>query len=270
MGWDHKKSPTSDKTSHPSETGSPNSSMLKCRLHPRVATGTSEIQYDVLFVPLNGAQAKAMLDVASRLGSESRYAFLDVDRISGVQGAGEAIDTSSVESFTINQWFLTARTDRDLIVSYPRDGLIAELIAATIEAGARVGEIAPAGLAVLLVDDRPDYGHKLDRVDEHTISEWLSGATQIPSTPVRITGWNDVAEPDRDSAFLVEEYPDTLFDAEDIARFKDIHHGERCVIIGNGPSLNRLDLRKLATSTRSASTASSTPRTTWGTTSATT
>jgi hypothetical protein len=35
-------------------------------------------------------------------------------------------------------------------------------------------------------------------------------------------------------------------DAERLRRFKDLHRGERCFIIGNGPSLNRIDLSALA------------------------
>lgn len=38
----------------------------------------------------------------------------------------------------------------------------------------------------------------------------------------------------------------TAFAADDISRFKDIHKGKRCFIMGNGPSLNRMDLSRLA------------------------
>lgn len=34
--------------------------------------------------------------------------------------------------------------------------------------------------------------------------------------------------------------------ADDLSRFKNTHKGERCFIMGNGPSLNRMDLSKLA------------------------
>jgi hypothetical protein len=46
-------------------------------------------------------------------------------------------------------------------------------------------------------------------------------------------------------AWRDEEYPRTTFDAERMERFKDIHKGERLCIIGNGPSLNELDLKLL-------------------------
>ena len=38
----------------------------------------------------------------------------------------------------------------------------------------------------------------------------------------------------------------TAFAGDDISRFKGIHKGGRCYIMGNGPSLNRMDLSRLA------------------------
>lgn len=43
----------------------------------------------------------------------------------------------------------------------------------------------------------------------------------------------------------LEENRNIPFDAERLSLFKNIHSGERCFIIGNGPSLNKTDLSKL-------------------------
>lgn len=43
----------------------------------------------------------------------------------------------------------------------------------------------------------------------------------------------------------LEENRSIPFDAERLSLFKNIHSGERCFIIGNGPSLNKTDLSKL-------------------------
>jgi hypothetical protein len=51
------------------------------------------------------------------------------------------------------------------------------------------------------------------------------------------------------SAWQMEEYPETVADALQLASYKDRHRGERVVIIGNGPSLNELDLTRLKSET---------------------
>lgn len=51
------------------------------------------------------------------------------------------------------------------------------------------------------------------------------------------------------SSWQLDEYPETFADTLQLAAYKDRHHGERVVIIGNGPSLNELDLTRLKTET---------------------
>ena len=57
----------------------------------------------------------------------------------------------------------------------------------------------------------------------------------------RFGPWTGLTDPTPDESWVIEEYPDTFFDPDAIARFKNMHKGERCVIIGNGPSLNEVD-----------------------------
>jgi hypothetical protein len=54
------------------------------------------------------------------------------------------------------------------------------------------------------------------------------------------SSWGDPA-----GWWAVEEYPETVVDAVEIESLKDRYRGERVVIIGNGPSLNQLDLTQL-------------------------
>lgn len=53
-------------------------------------------------------------------------------------------------------------------------------------------------------------------------------------------GWAAVA-PRRAAAMPIGQ----AFAADDLRRFKGLHEGERCFIMGNGPSLNRMDLSRL-------------------------
>lgn len=106
------------------------------------------------------------------------------------------------------------------------------------------------GIEVMRVNECPDFGRNLTQVTSADLARWLTDdSVPSPDTSATPSGptvlWHGISNPDPDAAFAIEEYPDTLFDATDLEQFKNIHRGERCVIIGNGPSLNQLDLRKL-------------------------
>lgn len=59
-----------------------------------------------------------------------------------------------------------------------------------------------------------------------------------PSAPVN--PWHEIPE------YLIKEENRTIpVDVDKIKQFKDLHKGQRCFIVGNGPSLNKTDLRKL-------------------------
>jgi hypothetical protein len=51
--------------------------------------------------------------------------------------------------------------------------------------------------------------------------------------------------PDRKDYVRLEEDPSAAPDADSIRRFRNIHAHQRCFIIGNGPSLNKIDLSRL-------------------------
>jgi len=206
-------------------------------------------EWDTLFLPQNAVQAREMLEIADKLPADS-FAFLSLERVSGSQGVQPIISVTTHPFFSLNEWVLSGHRHRKLVVAFPRDGAAEELISATVAGGGEVLELAMATDETMRVDASPDYGHGLARLDRVQATEWLLSDRPAPfvssaskSGPAVL--WHGATDPDPDDAYLVEEYPDTIFDAEDLERFKDIHRGERCVIIGNGPSLNQLDLTKL-------------------------
>lgn len=207
-------------------------------------------RFDTLFVPQNAAQARAMIEVADDLPTDHPMAFLNVERIGGPQGVAALVAETSHPFFSVNEWMLQGNEHRNLVVAFPRDATVEELIAATKAKGGRVVEIPMGGEDIMRVDQRPDYGHDLARVDKANLAKWLTNEPLVPfltstGSPDGAMLWHGATDPDPDAAFAIEEYPDTAFDATDMERFKGIHPGERCVIIGNGPSLNDLDLTKL-------------------------
>ena len=218
----------------------------------RIESSESVADYDVLLIPQNGAQARAMLAGATGLGSDASIAFLNADRVSGTHGVAEVIAASPIPSFSLNQWVLGRNKHRTLVVSFPRDGVAEEFIATTVKGGGRVAEVVLDGTEVMEVAERSTYDFAVDRLAATgDLAAWLSDNREAAA--VTIGGnergallWYGATDPDPDAAYEVEEYPETTVDSEDLARFAGIHNGERCVIIGNGPSLNQLDLRKLA------------------------
>ena len=205
-------------------------------------------RWDTLFIPQNAAQAVAMLDIAAGLSSGS-FAFLNIERVSGSQGVADLVRKTTYSFPNINEWVLQGHQHRNVVVAFPRDAVVEEFIAATVAKGGAAVEVAIAGDEIMRVAQSPDYGHSLDRLEPGDIGEWLAAtASAFVASASSGNGpmlWHGSTDPDPDEAFAGDEYPDTRFDASDLERFKDIHRGERCVIIGNGPSLNQLDLRKL-------------------------
>jgi hypothetical protein len=234
---------------------------LNSKLHALIAGPTPEVtttaptapfpnQWDTLLLPQNAVQAREMLTVAEGL-PVGTFAFLNMERVSGVQGVGAILSkVPHHPAFSLNEWILHHHKHRRLVVAFPRDGAAEELVAATITNGGEVVELALPTDEIMRVDESPDYGHNILRLPGDGVRDWLQSesVTSFVSAANSQAGallWFGATDPDPDDAYVVDEYPDTFFDAAAMERFKDIHQGERCVIIGNGPSLNKLDLRKL-------------------------
>ncbi|VAV92907.1 FIG00855465: hypothetical protein [hydrothermal vent metagenome] len=217
---------------------------------PPPMDSTQGPRFDVLFAPQDAVQARAMLAGADSLPPNYRAAFVNVERVSGAQGVTPLLNETPYPAFSINEWVLSSCGHKTLIVAFPRSGAIEELIAATTAAGGRAAEITMNGFEAMRLDEkRPSQD--LEMIAQSDLTPWLETETEgavsspTPNHTRSVSGWAGITSPDPDAAFTVEEYPESLFDGADMERFQDIHVGERCVIIGNGPSLNQLDLGKL-------------------------
>jgi GT2 family glycosyltransferase len=225
--------------------------LSKHRSATPVPTQTNPHRFDALFVPENAAQATAMIEVAGTLPKSSQIAFLNVERVSGSSGVAGVLSTSPYQSFSLNEWVLARAEHRNLVVSFPRGAATEAFVGITNLGGGRAAEIAMDGDTIMRVADTPDYGHRLERLKTADAPGWLvkhngqGPYVAAAGSTGAWTPWHGSSDLDADVAFTIEEYPATLFDGIEIERFRGIHSGERCVLIGNGPSLNELDLRKL-------------------------
>jgi GT2 family glycosyltransferase len=218
-----------------------------------VQGGRKPPSVDVLFAPQTAEMCSMMVEVARRL-DEASYAFLDLERVTGASGVQSVLKANAVDASSLNQWVLNSGHARALVVAFPRDGAIEELSALITESGGSVVELTRPEDVTMRVEDTPSYATPTipaTREDAVAVigSALAVGAPSVdfgtPNDDGRLA-WVAATEMDPDNVFAVEENPDTRFDATDVARFKDRHKGERCVIIGTGPSLNEVDLRELA------------------------
>ena len=205
------------------------------------------VPIDFLFAPENASQAVAMRRTTADL-LDSGVVFVITDAISGDQGASSVLASNKEAILSYSELLSSQRPIKTLVVSFPRSGAIEELIRVAHDAGAAVVELADDTAAVMRVPE--SYETPVELQQARNASELVAIAQRTLSSvqlkPTHPGGWNGDRSPDPDSVFQIEEYPQTSFDGLAITRFRDLHRGERCVIIGNGPSLNDLDLTLLA------------------------
>jgi hypothetical protein len=163
--------------------------------------------------------------------------LLLLERETGRQGVSAEIPPG-MRTWTLNQWVLNRWTVSKLFVGGVRLGIIDQIARSVTESG---GE-------VLVVEQDGDQMMRLDVTDETEIvpnpePDSSRGISRSSSQPL-LTAASNGFEPTE--TWQIEEFPGTLFDPVEIGHFRDLHRGQRAVIIGNGPSLNQHDLSKLA------------------------
>lgn len=205
---------------------------------PRKVTAMEAPQIDVAFVPANASQAREMASVAAGLSDDVRSVMIEVNVLNGASGVSEVADAHwKGERLSLNEWSLGGAAARVVIAAWPYGPTIGDVLDAASEAGAVTAEL------------RSDAG-AIDRLEEArstTCSTVVASADDImaampagPTQEMRRHGHYELA-----SLALTEEYPRLPADIGDLETFRNKHAGERCVIIGNGPSLNDLELGRL-------------------------
>jgi hypothetical protein len=186
-----------------------------------------------LLVPHHAGQSQAMLQNASDRGlGPSDLGVLDIEREGGVQGVSAELP-SEIARWSLNEWSLFRGSCDLVMVGEVRIGVVDLLAQAAAASGSQVVEVAQMNADAMRLPEA--HRHPLPSGDTRISS---IGAGLVGLTPNTLDG-----EPT--GAWQVEEYPETVADAPVLASFRDRHVGERVVIIGNGPSLNQLDLSLL-------------------------
>lgn len=197
-----------------------------------------------LFAPRNASDARLMLDAASVVGGTNSV-FLSLERESGDAGADEVLTAAGCEMRTLNEWLLQGRSHGTLVVRPPFDHVVTELIGKNEELGGRTvsleanemlqlpDALQPSPIANVALRDLGTDANPPTIVlgADHAMIETMQRPRLAAVDPI------------------VEEYPHLTWDGPDLRQFQDRHAGERCVIIGNGPSLNQLDLSRLGSET---------------------
>jgi hypothetical protein len=191
---------------------------------------------DVLLVPQHVGQLRQMIDVVS--SQNISWAVLMTDRDGGDQGVRSALPMT-IEAWSINEWWLGEVNARAVMVCVARDAVVEEV----------VGLAHAAGIEVLTIQETTDRFEVLpdapSRIEGRPARESLPGLKTVQ--PLVHSLWREYSR-GSDGApplWATEENPETLADREKMSTFRDRHKGERLVIIGNGPSLNNLDLSRL-------------------------
>ena len=201
---------------------------------------------DYLLVPQNRAQLDAML---SSLPAEDGLAagVLLVDRIAGDQGVAIRTASLPLPVWSLNEWHIKRGKCRALVVGSVRDGAVLALADFARQSGGGLIEVSEPGADLMTLPEaqrdeievRVEAG---DRIPELSLQHQfeLRSDADVPGSE-----WDLVIPTSPESAWQIEEKGDLPFDGEEISAFRDHHKGERVVIIGNGPSLNLLDLSLL-------------------------
>ncbi len=173
---------------------------------------------------------------------------IDASAAAGDQGVADRLEHQTPEGVSVLSYTEAALkpvSTRVLVVSYPRDAAVDNLALRLARDGAAVVELTTDLEPELRIPEAPASPLTVNAIDA---ADLVAVCRTGELTPILDTGAvpTDAAPTDASGAWAIEEYPDRAFDAIDMARFAGIHAGERVVIIGNGPSLNDLDLSLLA------------------------
>ncbi len=181
--------------------------------------------WDVVVAPSNPAQTAALLETA---GAEAgRVAVLDARRSPDIAPATDSLDAEAFAVITENDLALRTGGVGRLVVQWPWPASIDAIVRAAAESGVGIVEVP---------------GVEVNRLDEARAHDVGGEPTPSSTSPRRLV---HVGDGGRAGLSVVEEYADRTPDSEEMLAFRNRHVGERCVIVGNGPSLNKLDLTKL-------------------------
>ena len=187
----------------------------------------TERQYSALFLAGDAYEAQQVRNVAHERGLEELdILVLDPATVNGEQGVAAMLDSTDIRRCSVNELvFDRPKTPR--VICFRDYGYGVDLLRAHAEWACAEFEIVQvAAPTVPDMDARPEE-----------------------LAPKQDISWKDLVCDRDDDGFTVlvkEELFERMPDVEKLESFRGIHAGERCVIVGNGPSLNEMDLSLLA------------------------
>lgn len=196
---------------------------------------------DVLFVPENAAQAREMSIVADELALSGSVGVLEINVITGASGVAEALDDVWKHArFGLNSWVLGGHAARGVVTQWPYGPTVSSILEMASAAGSATIELTATNAPIVRLDESASTACEVIVSTPAEIAAALDGVA--PIRPVERHASVNIA-----ALSAIEEYPNLPPDTQEMAAFRDRHKGERCVIIGNGPSLNDLELGRLRT-----------------------
>jgi glycosyltransferase involved in cell wall biosynthesis len=213
------------------------------RMAPPACESVARTPVDALFLPQSQAQAKAMAPVARSLIQAGRSVlFITTETETGDQGQNTAIAAEELPSLSFNRAWLLQIQAKVFVLMRPYTGLIRDFV----PADACVIEIERANRPVSYPDEnqpRTEVTRVAPQDAARAIDERLKDWT--PASAEAITVSRSHASACAPFVIAKEESFHQAPDFDEIAALKDKWRGERCIIIGNGPSINQTDLTKL-------------------------
>lgn len=204
---------------------------------------------DIALVPQTSAALRRMIDAVGT--TDLAVIIVDSSTVAGNQGVTELLSGETPIPGTvmsINEAYLRDVQPKLVVISYPWDAGIDELALHFVGQGARVVSLVNDLEDVLRIEESPPSRLSVNDVTASDLgglvvsADFATAIDDVRTSPEPTFDTGLLKYSDAAAAWAIEEYPDRRFDAQDIQRFKGMHAGERVVIIGNGPSLNDLDL----------------------------
>lgn len=196
----------------------------------------------VVFMPTDAHQASIMASEARELPEAVSYKFVTSDRVDGDQGAERKLEELEISWHSNTHWSLAGGRSKAIVTMYPTTAAIAAATAAAHAAGIRTIEITDSLTPVPRLEchecEPSDITVSIGSDFLREVDKTVADAQRTEHEPIAL----------KTPKFLthVEEYPTTRFDSAKLEHWKNAHVGERVFIIGNGPSLNDVNLRLLA------------------------
>lgn len=189
----------------------------------------------VVLLPANASQVETMDELVRDIVTHAMFAV--TDRWVGRQGVSDALTKSSLPFESLHSLASSDIPIACIVIAEPSNALARGYAKSMADHGANVITL---DTPVDRIDNSPDpIGHLLRPDEAARILAQLEAHPDITARSAGSEFWTPL------SSLAAVEEAGSAPDYDKLARFKGQHTGERVFIIGNGPSLNELDLKKL-------------------------